>query len=103
MKTIVKAIRLAVVVEAASCAGFFVASEPTLYQFFSLLNFPVLFLSYHLFGIGIGFGGHDGRIVYYGARGYVALLVQCALWSAVFFGLMKLEEKARLFFRHHAA
>ena len=102
MKTIIKAIRLAVIVEVASCAGMFVAWEPTLYQFFSLLNFSVLFLAHHSFS-GIGFGGHDGRIVYFAARGYVALVVQCALWSVVFFGLMKLEEKARLFFQRHAA
>jgi hypothetical protein len=117
-----RAICLAVIVEVASCIGMIFQTEPlgfwdklcdsigwspfavsdVLIGLFIVLNFPVVFLAHHLFG-SIGIGGYNGRLIFTSLIGPVIVLVQCALWSFVFFGLLHLEKKIRARFRHHDA
>jgi hypothetical protein len=105
MSTYRRAVRLALIVEGVSCVGMLFEREPrevadALVDFFSLLNLPVLFLLFRVRG-NIGFEVYNGRLVPSSIWGIVALLVQCALWSLVFFGLLHLGKKARLRVKHH--
>lgn len=122
MSTIKRAIRLAVVIEAVSCLAMVYQSNPlsiwnswcvslgwstrvvsdVLVSFFFIVHFAVAFLFSHLFGT-IGFAVHNGRLVFSSPVGFVLMLLQCAVWSIIFFGLLRLVERFRLAFRHHDA
>jgi hypothetical protein len=122
MSILVRAIRLAVIVEVVSCIGMVFQTEPygfwdkwcdalgwppravsyVLADFFGLLNFPAVFLSYHLFG-SFGFEVFNGRLVISSVLGIVVLLVQCSLWTLIFFGLFHLVRRVKLLFRRHDA
>ena len=118
MSITARAIRLAVIVEVVSCVGMIFQTEPrgfwaelcdslgwspfvvsrVLENFFEAFNFPALFLVFHIFG-SAGFGVFNGRLVIASALGIVVLLVQCAFWTLVFFGLFHLERRVKLLFR----
>lgn len=117
-----KAVRLAVFVDLVSCLGMIFQTEPygfwdkvcesigwspfavshVLVSFFFLLHFPVAFLSWHIFG-SMGFEVYNGRLVFSGPLSLLIILLQCALWSFIFLGLLHLEKRARSLFRRHVA
>ena len=122
MSTMTRAIRLAVIVEAVSCIAMLYQSESlsgwnswcvalgcstrvvsdVLVAFFIGVHFHFIFLFAHLFG-SIGFEVFNGRLVFSSPLGLLVMLLQGALWSIVFFGLLQLEKLVRLFFRRHDA
>ena len=122
MSTITRAVRLAVFVEAVSCIAMLYQGNPVsfwnswavhlgwsarvisdaLVFFFSFVHFPVLFLLYHVRG-NVGLMVHNGRLTPTSIWPIIAMLVQCALWSLVFFGLLHLENKIKSRFTHHDA
>jgi len=61
-----------------------------------------LFLLYHVHG-DVGFMVYNGRLTPTSVWLVIAMLVQCALWSLVFCGLLHVEKKIRARFRHHDA
>jgi hypothetical protein len=120
MSTAKKAIRLALIVQAVSCLAMLYQSNPVsiwnrwcialgwstrvvsdvLVCFFFCVHFPFAFLFSWLFG-SAGFEVYNGRLVFSSPLGFLVLLLQCAVWSVIFFGLFRLEERIRLRFRHH--
>lgn len=121
MTTKVRAIRLALIVEAVSCLGMVYQSNPVsiwnswcislgwptgvisdvLLLFFGAVHTPVLLLL-HLARGDVGFMIYNGRLTPTSIWLIIAMFVQCALWSLIFFGLLSLERKLRARFRHHA-
>ncbi len=117
-----RAIRLAVILEAVSCITMLYQDEPlsgwnswavslgwsthvvanVLVMFFVIVHFPVLILVHFVHG-DAGFMVCNGRLTPTSVWFFIAMLLQCALWSLVFFGLMHLEKKIRARFRHHDA
>jgi hypothetical protein len=112
MSLIFRATRLATIVEAASCIGMIFQTNPygfddklcdflgwspravseVLVGFSVLLNWPVEFLSFHVFG-STGFAAYNGRLVFANWVGIAVLLIQCVIWSLVFFGLLEVDPK----------
>lgn len=113
-----RVIRLAVIVEAISCAGMIFQTEPYgiwdrlclsvgwspfavsqgLTGFFVLLHYPFVFLAAHLFH-NVGFEVYNGRLVLTFPLGLLIVLLQCTLWYFIFIGLMRLCERVKLSFR----
>lgn len=109
-----RAIRLAVIVEGVSCAAMLYRAEPlsfwnswavslgwpthvvsdVLVSLFLLINLPVMF-SLHLARGDFGFIVFNGRLTPTSIWLTIAMLVQCALWGLIFFGLLHLEQKIR--------
>jgi hypothetical protein len=122
MSTITRAVRLAVIVEAVSCVAMLYQAEPLsswnswavsfgwstsvvsdgLVFLFCLIHFPVLFLLYHVHS-DVGFMIYNGRLTPNSIWLIIAMLVQCALWSLAFFGLLVLETRIRARFIHDDA
>lgn len=121
MSAIKRAIRLAVIVQAVSCLAMLYQSNPvsvwnswcdslgwprravedTLLSFFLIVH-PIALLFGWVFG-GLGFEVHNGRLVVSSPLGVLVLLLQCALWSVIFLGLLRLEQRVRLLFQHRDA
>jgi len=122
MTTTKKAIRLALIVEGISCVAMLYQSNPlsvwnswcvslgwstrvvsdVLVFFFFIVHFPFVFLFSHLFG-SIGFEVHNGRLVFNSPLGLLIMVLQSALWSLIFFGLLRLGQRVKLLFRRDDA
>lgn len=115
-----RALRLAVFVEAVSCLNMLYRDNPVsfwnswcfslgwptqvvsqvLESFFEIINFPVLLLLY--LGRGdLGCFWVNGRLVPTSIWLIIAILIQCVLWTTVFFGLLQIEQKIHARIKPH--